>query len=97
MEKSVEVGQNAQVIEALANFKTAKDLAKRAEALKAEAEAVLREALAGFKVATVSGVTAYKVEERTRTTIDTETLKVEYPEVFAEVRGETHYDFIKAL
>lgn len=97
MENSVEVGKQAQVIEALANFKTAKDLAKRAEALKAEAEAVLREALGSAKVATVFGVTAYKVEERSRTTIDTETLKVEFPQVFEQVRGETRYDFIKAL
>lgn len=93
----VEVGKKAQVVEALANFRTAKDLAKRAEALKAEAEAVLREALGNAKVATVFGVVAYKVEERSRTTIDTETLKAQYPEVFAEVRGETRYDFIKAL
>jgi predicted phage-related endonuclease len=93
----VEIGRQAQVLEALANFKTAKDLAKRAEALKAESEAVLREALGDAKVATVMGVVAYKVEERTRTTINTEALKTEYPEVFDEVRGESRYDFIKAL
>ena len=97
MEKSVEVGHKPQVIAALVRFREAKDLAKRAEALKAEAEAVLREALAGFSSATVEGVVAYKVEERSRTTIDTETLKVEFPQVFEQVRGETRYDFIKAL
>ena len=97
MSEAVEVGKQAQVIEALANFRTAKDLAKRAEALKAEAEAVLREALGSAKVATVFGAVAYKVEERSRTTIDTETLKGEYPEVFEKVSGQTRYDFIKAL
>ena len=95
MTTQIEVGFNAEVRQAIALFNEAKDLAKRAEALKSEAEAVLRTALAGNTVATVGGVKAFSLEHRQRTNINGKALAEQFPEAYAEVTTTTEYDFIK--
>lgn len=97
MANQVEVGFNAEVRQAVALFNEAKDLAKRAEALKAEAEAVLRTALGENTIATIGGVKAFSLEHRQRTNINGKALAEKFPQAYAEVTTTTEYDFIKTV
>jgi prolyl-tRNA editing enzyme YbaK/EbsC (Cys-tRNA(Pro) deacylase) len=94
---TVEVGFSTEVREAIALFDEAKALAKRAEELKAEAEAILREALGNATVATVGGVKAFSLEHRTRVSLDQKRLEQEHKAIFDEFARVTEYDFIKTV
>jgi hypothetical protein len=97
MSNKIEVGFNAEVRSALKQFADAKALAKQADEMKAQAEAILRSALGGNTEATVGGVSAFKIESRTRTNISAEVLKTEYPEAYEAAKSVSQYDFIKVV
>lgn len=92
---AVEVGFKQEVRSALAKFVEAKELQDRANALKSEAELVLREALGGDDTATVGGVVAYKLLSSQNSSVDKDTLKTEFPEIYERVLRITPYTFIK--
>lgn len=92
---AVEVGFNAEVREALANFVLAKADEKQAKERKESAELILREALGNADHATVGGVKAFSLERRSREVIDQKRLKEEYPEIFALLVKVTKFDFVK--
>jgi hypothetical protein len=64
----------------IAQFNDAKAAIKAAEALKQEAEAKLREMLAGQDVGVINGVERVKVQHRNLTKVDREMLKLAFPE-----------------
>lgn len=97
MSNKVELGFNAEVRSALKQFSEAKALAKQAEEMKAQAEAILRSALGGNTEATVGGVVAFKIESRTRTNISAEVLKTEFPKAYEAAKSVAEYDFIKVV
>jgi hypothetical protein len=82
---------------ALKQFSEAKALAKQAEEMKANAEAILRAALGGNTEATVGGVVAFKIESRTRTNISSEVLKTEFPQAYEAAKSVAEYDFLKVV
>lgn len=92
---AIELGFNADVRKALKAFAEAKALADKAEALKAEAEQVLRTALGEATEATVGGITAFKLISRTNTYVNAKALKVDFPEAYEATQYQTAYDFIK--
>ena len=92
---AIELGFNSDVRKALKAFHEAKELADKAEALKKEAEAVLRQALGEATEATVGGITAFKLISRTNTYVNAKALKVDFPEAYEATQYETAYDFIK--
>jgi hypothetical protein len=97
MSNKVELGFNAEVRAALKQFGEAKALAKQAEELKANAEAILRAALGGNTEATVGGVSAFKIESRTRTNISSDVLKSDFPEAYEAAKSVSEYDFLKVV
>lgn len=94
---SVEVGFNAEVRQALADFVQAKADEKAAQARKASAEQVLRQALGESDTATIGGVVAFKKAHRSRTDIKRDDLRTNFPEVWAQVAYQNDYDFIDAV
>lgn len=92
---SVELGFKPEARKALADFAEAKDLAKRAEALKKESEAKLRELLGNATEATFGGVIAFKLVAKANNYTDAKKLADEFPEAFQATRYITEYDFIK--
>ena len=94
---NIELGFNPQVRQALSDFQKARELAKEAEALKAQAEAILREALGENLAGNIGGAVAFKIEKRSRTNINAETLKVEFPDAYEASKSVTEYDFIKVV
>jgi predicted phage-related endonuclease len=92
---SVELGFKAEARKALADFTEAKDLAKRAEALKKESEAKLRELLGDATEATFGGVIAFKLVDKSSSYIDSKKLAQDYPEAYEATRYTTEYDFVK--
>lgn len=97
MSNAVELGFNAEVRSALKQFSEAKALAKKAEEMKAQAETILRSALGGNTEATVGGVTAFKIESRSRTNISAEILKDKFPKAYEAAKSVSEYDFIKVV
>jgi predicted phage-related endonuclease len=97
MSNKVELGFNAEVRAALKQFNEAKALADQAEAMKAEAEAILRAALGGAEAATIGGVVAFRIEHRTRTNVSTKALKEQFPKAYEALATTSEYDFLKAL
>jgi hypothetical protein len=87
----------ASTLRAFDSFMEAKRLAKQAEAMKAEAEATLREFLTanGVEAITVEGRTVVTLAKRTRTGVDTALLRTAFPEAFEATQTETAYDFIR--
>jgi predicted phage-related endonuclease len=92
---SLELGFNPEARKALADFVEAKALADKAEALKKEAEASLRQLLGQAKEATFGGVVAFKLVSRTNTYVDSKKLATDFPEVYEATRYTTDYDFVK--
>lgn len=66
--------------ELIVQFNEAKAAIKKAEALKQEAEAKLREMLAGQDVGVIDGVERVKIQHRNLTKVDRELLKTAFPE-----------------
>ena len=97
MSNKIEVGFNADVRSALKQFNEAKALEAQAKEMKANAEAILRSALGGNTEATIGGVSAFKIESRTRTNISADVLKTEFPEAYEAAKSVTEYDFIKVV
>jgi hypothetical protein len=94
--KTVEVGFNAEVRQAIALFQQAKEAEKVAKAQKAEAERVLREALGDAQVATVGGVKAYSLVNGSNRHADLAKLEAEFAEAYEATVKTTAYDYIKA-
>lgn len=92
---AVELGFNADVRKALKAFNEAKALADKADALKKEAEAVLRQALGEATTATIGGITAFQLISRSNTYINTKALKVDFPLAYEATQYQTAYDYIK--
>lgn len=92
---AIELGFNADVRKALKAFNEAKALADKADALKKEAEAILRQALGEATTATIGGVTAFQLVSRSNTYINTKALKVDFPLAYEATQYQTAYDFIK--
>lgn len=92
---AIELGFNSDVRQALKAFAEAKALADKAEALKKEAEATLRQALGEATTATIGGITAFQLISRTNTYVNAKALKVDFPEAYEATQYQTAYDFIK--
>lgn len=69
------VAFDLDTVSELHRFEEAKRIIREAEAVKAEAEARIREALGTATVGTVAGVTAVRVSARTRVTVSANDLK----------------------
>lgn len=93
----IEVGFNAEARNALIKFAEAKALAKQAEEMKAEAEAILRAILNGNTEATIGGAKAFKLESRKTSRCDSKQLQEQFPEAYEATLRVTEYDFIKAI
>ena len=93
---AVEVGFSHEVRQALIKFQQAKEAEKQAKADKAEAEAILREALGDAKVANISGSKAYSLVSGSNRSADLTKLAEEFPEAYEAVIRTTTYDYIKA-
>lgn len=92
---SVELGFNSEARKALADFTEAKALADKAEALKKEAEAKLRELLGQASEATFGGVVAFKLVAKTNTYVDSKKLANDFPEAYEATKYAREYDFVK--
>lgn len=92
---AVELGFNSDVRKALKAFHEAKALADKADALKKEAEAVLRQALGEATTATVGGIVAFQLISKTNTYVNTKALKVDFPLAYEATQYQTAYDYIK--
>lgn len=91
----VNLTNNPEVIAALRMFSEAKATAARAEADKAEAEAIIREALGDATEGIVRGVIAVKVSsERTRKSNDAKALMEAFPEAYAATLRTSTYNFL---
>jgi hypothetical protein len=84
-------------IAALEVFAAAKQAEKAAKAAKAEAEAILREMLGQSLEATVNGIVALKVQSRSNSHIDKDTLKSAFPEAYEATLVTTPYTFLANL
>lgn len=94
---SVEVGFNAEVRQAIADFAEAANAEKEAKARKAAAEKVLRSAIGVAEFANVGGVPAFKIEHRNRIDLNREVLRSAFPEAFEAASYENPYDFIALI
>lgn len=84
-------------IAALEVFVAAKQAEKAAKAAKAEAEAILRDMLGDSVEATINGISALKVQFRTNSHIDKDTLKSAFPEAYEATLVTTPYTFLANL
>lgn len=94
--KSVEVGFSAEVRQALIKFQQAKEAEKQAKADKAEAEAILREALGDAQVATIGGAKAFSLVAGSNRHADLTKLAEEFAEAYEATVKTTTYDYIRA-
>lgn len=69
------VAFDLDTVSALHRFEEAKRVIREAEAVKEEAEALIRSALGSATAGTIAGVTVVKVSERTRATISATAVK----------------------
>jgi len=88
---------NAEAQKALADFANAKEAIKALEEQKANAEAILREALGNAEAGLVEGMVVVKVASRTRKGTDGKKLAEMFPEAYAETLTQTEYTFLQNL
>lgn len=75
MDTTTTVAFDLEAVSALHRFEEAKRVIREAEAVKDEAEAVIREALGSATAGTIAGVTAVRVSARTRVSITASAVK----------------------
>ena len=97
MSDFVEVGFNAEVRKALADFVASKQLEAEGKAKKAQAEVVLREALGEAKVAKIGGSVAFKLVNGSNRHADLKALAENFPEAYEAVVRVAEYDFVRAV
>lgn len=97
MSDFVEVGFNADVRKALADFVAGKQLEAEGKAKKAQAEVVLREALGEAKVAKVGGSVAFKLVNGSNRHADLKVLAENFPEAYEAVVRVAEYDYVRAV
>lgn len=95
--KTVELGFDHEVREALRVFKESLRIKKEADKAKAEAEVVLRAKLGDAEFATISGEINFKIARVNKENPDLAKLLAEYPEVFKAIMVDGSYDFIKTV
>lgn len=88
------VAFDLDTVSALHRFEEAKRAIREAEAVKAEAEAVIREALGSATAGTIAGVTVVKVSERTRTTISASAVKEADEALYNRLATTTEYSVL---
>lgn len=86
---------NQKVRKALADFIQAKADEKSAKERKANAEAILREALGDKTVAFVGKTKAFSLVASKTTSFDREVLERDFPVAFATTLRVTEYDYIR--
>lgn len=95
---TIELGFEASVRQALADFAEATQAEKKAKSKRAEAEVILRSFLGNHEFATIGGSLAFKIiHVEDKKEIDRELLKNSYPDVAEKVFYPNPYDFIKAV
>lgn len=75
MDTTTTVAFDLEAVNALHRFEEAKRAIREMEAVKSEAEAVIREALGTATAGTIAGVTAVRVSARTRVSVSANDLK----------------------
>lgn len=94
---AVELGFNAEVRAALAEFNAAKELEKEAKERKAQAADILRNALGSARAGTIGGVVAFKLQDSSNRSVNYKVLETKYPDAYNEVVSVSEYDFVKSL
>ena len=85
-----------QFLEAPKKSQSPEYKAEQAKADKAEAEAILREALGDAQIANISGSKAYSLVSGSNRHADLTKLQAEFPQAYEAVVKTTAYDYIKA-
>lgn len=91
MDTTNTVAFDLATVNELHRFEEAKRVIREAEAIKAEAEARIREALGTATVGTIAGVTVVKVSERQRVTVSANDVKDADPELYNALAKTTAY------
>lgn len=95
--KTVELGFDPEVREALRVFKDSLRIKRDADKAKAEAEVILRAKLGDAEFATISGEINFKITKVEKMNPNLTKLLAEYPAVYTEVMEDGSYDFIKTV
>jgi hypothetical protein len=95
--KTVELGFDSEVREALRVFKDSLRIKKEADKAKAEAEVILRAKLGDAEFATISGEVDFKITKVSKLQPDLSKLLAEYPAVYEAIMVDGSYDFIKTV
>jgi hypothetical protein len=95
--KTIELGFDAEVREALEIFRNALEAKKAADKAKTEAEAILRAKLGDAEFATIGGSNAFKMAQVIMERVDNAKLLEQFPAVHAEVLVDGSYEFIKTV
>ncbi len=95
--KTVELGFDSEVREALRVFKESLRIKKEADKAKAEAEVILRAKLGDAEFATISGEINFKIAKVEKLNPNLTKLLEEFPQVYKEVMVDGSYDFIKTV
>lgn len=93
--KKVELGFNAEVRKAFAEFISAKATIAEATAQKEAAQKILFDAIGENNQATFGGVLTFKVIDGKNRHADLKVLEEKYPAIFAEVIRTTEYQQIR--
>ena len=80
----------------LADFANAKLAIKELEKAKSELDNAIRELIGSAKTGTVKGLPVVELAPRSRTTIDSEKLKLSNPEAYEQCAKVSTYDIIVA-
>jgi predicted phage-related endonuclease len=91
----VELGFNAEVRKAFADFISAKATIAEATAQKEAAQEILFNAIGANNQATFGGVLAFKIVDGKNSRADLKVLAEKYPEVYTEVLRTTDYKQIR--
>jgi hypothetical protein len=91
----VELGFNAEVRKAFADFISAKATIAEATAQKEAAQEILFKAVGANNQATFGGVLAFKIVDGKNSRADLKVLAEKYPEVYTEVLRTTDYKQIR--
>lgn len=94
MDTTNSVAFDLDTVNELHRFEEAKRVIREAEAVKAEAEARIREALGTATVGTIAGVTVIKVSDRTRATVSANDLKAVNEELYNALVKVTEYSVL---
>jgi hypothetical protein len=95
--KTVELGFDSEVREALRVFKDSLRIKKEADKAKTEAEVILRAKLGDAEFATISGEINFKIAKVEKKNPDLAKLLAEYPAVYNAIMVDGSYDFIKTV